>query len=95
MRGTLLSYASLFIHQVRTRRGLGASTTWVLFLFLVCSLLGRFGVAFLGFAFNLEEKPYYTHRLFRPDWVNGAVNGDDSVRMALASELSPLPNTGQ
>lgn len=93
MRGTLSSYTSLFIQQARTRRG---STTSVLFLFLVCSLLGRFGVAFLGFAFNLEEKPYYTHRLFRPDWVNGTVNGDDSVRMALASELDlPTQHTGQ
>jgi len=87
MRGALSSYASLFVHQVRTRRGVVAPTTWVLFLFLLCSFLGRFGVAFLGFAFNPEENPHYTPPLFTPDWVNGTVNEDDSMRIALASKL--------
>lgn len=74
MRGTLSSYTFLFIHQVRTRRGLAASTTWVLLLFLLCSLVGRFGVSFLGFSFNLEESPFYGPPLFRPNWANGTVN---------------------
>jgi len=85
MRGTLWSYASLFVHQVRTRRGIVNPTTWVLFLFLFCSLVGRFGVAFFGFAFNLEDSPSYTPALFRPNWANGTVHGDGSHDAALAS----------
>ena len=79
--------------QVRTRQALATPTTWVLFLFLICSLLGRFGVAFLGFAFNLEENAYYIPPLSRPDWRNGTVNGDDSIQKALASQLG-LPTQG-
>jgi len=87
VRGTLGSYALLFIHQVRTRRSLVAPTTSVLFLYLFCSIAGRFSVAFLGFAFNLENSPLYNPALFRPNWVNGTVNGDDSHDAALASLL--------
>jgi len=87
MRGTLSSYGLLFLHQVRTRQGRFAPMTWVLFLFLLCSLLSRFGVAFLGFAFNLEDTPYYNAPVLRPDWVNGTVNGDTSIQMAMASAL--------
>jgi len=87
IRGTLSAYASLFIHQFHTRKGLVSFNTWVLFLFLLCSVIGRFGVAFLGFAFNLEDSPNYIPRLFMPDWGNGTVGGNDSIEMALASEL--------
>jgi len=87
MRGAPSTYAALFMHQVGTRRGLAASTTWVLFLFLLCSLIGIFGVALLGFAFNLEENPNFNQPLCKTDWVNGTMNGDDSIPMALASKL--------
>ena len=85
MRGTLSSYALLFIHQVRPRRKRVASTTWILFLFLLCSLVGRFGVAFLGFAFNIEDRLHYIPPLFRPNWENGTVNpntGDQETALA-------------
>ena len=80
-----MSYTLLFVHQARTRQGIASLTTWVLFLFLLCSLIGRFGIAFLGFAYNLEEMPYFISPILRPDWDNGTVNGDDSIQMALAS----------
>ena len=86
MRGTLSSYASLFKHRVRTRKGVVSLTTWVLYLFLLCSILGRFGVAFLGFAFNLDDNPYYYHPIVRADWVNGTVGGNHSIENALAPE---------
>ena len=91
VRGTLSSYAFLFMHQIRTRQGLVTPTTWVLFLFLLCSVAGRLGVALLGFAFNLDESPLYTPPLFRPDWVNGAVTSDG---LTLDSE-SKLASQGQ
>ena len=87
MRGTLGSYAALFIHQARTRRGLGTPATWVLFLYVFCSVAGRFGVAFLGFAFNLEDSPVYTPALLRPNWEGGTVNGDGSHDAALTALL--------
>ena len=91
MRGTLSSFTLLFVHQVRTRQGLVASTTWVLLLFLLCSLLGRFGVSLLGFAFNLEDSPFYDPPLFRSDWANATLGGDDSIVMALAAKFGDPP----
>ncbi|KAF8423516.1 hypothetical protein EV426DRAFT_700129 [Tirmania nivea] len=85
MMGTPSSYALLFMHQVRTRRGLVTPTTWVLFLYLLGSVFGRFGVAFLGFAVNLDDSAVYTPPLFRPNWANGTVDGDDSHDTDLAS----------
>ena len=82
MGGTLLSYTLLFIQQVRIRQRLGTPNTWVLCLFVLCSLAGRFGVAFLGFSFNLEETPHVEHALLRPNWVNGTANGGSSQDMA-------------
>ena len=70
------------MHRIRTRQGLVAPTTWVLFVFLLCSVAGRFGVALLGFAFNLDDTSFVTSAYFRPDWVNGTMN------MILASESS-------
>ena len=75
------------MHQARTRQGLVSPTTWVLFLFLICSLCGRFGVAFLGFAFNLEDKAFHHAPIVRPDWVNGMIPGDDSIQKALQIAL--------
>ena len=95
IRGTLSSYALLFVHQVRTRQAMVSLTTWLLFLFLLCSVLGRFGVASLGFAFNLEESPNYYPPLFRPDWANGTVGGSDTIEKALASALGLPENIGQ
>ena len=88
--GTLSSYALLFVHQARTRRGLVTPTTWVLLLFLFCSLGGRFGVAFLGFAFNLEETPHYTPPLFRPNWANGTVDSGSSYDTVLPQSIAGL-----
>jgi len=85
MIGSPSAYALLFMRQVRSHRGLIAPTTWVLFLFLLGSIVGRFGVAFLGFAVNLDDSALYTPPLFRPNWANGTVNGDDSHDTALAS----------
>ena len=85
MRGTLCSYASLFMSQVRSRRGLAAPTTWVLFLFLLGSLVGRFGIAFLGFSFILDDSLLYTEAIFRPNWANGTVSGDGSRDAALSN----------
>ena len=85
MRGTLWSYCLLFTHQFHNLRRLTAATTWVLFVFLLGSLVGRFGVAFLGFAFILEDIPHYTPPILRPNWANGTVNGDGSQDAALAS----------
>jgi len=79
------------MHEVRTRRGLVTSATWVLLLFLLCSLLGRFGIALLGLAFNLDDSPQFTPALFRPDWANGTLSKDDSVLTDLASELNIPP----
>ena len=41
----------------------------VVFVFMVVSVLGRFGVALLGFAYNLEDTPYVKEALYRPDWA--------------------------
>ena len=76
MNGTLSSYAFLFWHQVRNRKGLATLTTWGLLLYVLGSVFGRFGVAFLGLAYNLEETPLYDPPLFRPNWANGTVNGE-------------------
>jgi len=84
MRGTLWSYCLLCIHQFRPLQRLATAAAWVLFLFLLCSLVGRFGVAFLGFAFVLEDIPHYTPALFRPNWETGTVHGDDSHDADLA-----------
>ena len=85
MRGTLWSYFLLFMRQFRRLKRLTAATTWVLFVFLLSSLIGRFGVAFLGFAFLLEDIPIYTPAVFRPNWANGTVNSDSPHDAALAS----------
>ena len=82
MMGTLSAYTLLFMHQLRTCRCHG---TWALGLYLVSSVVGRFGVAFLGFAFNIEEAPLYTAPLFRPNWKQGLVKGDGSHDTALAA----------
>ena len=34
------------------------------------SICGRFGVALLGFAYNIDDNIVHTSQLFRPDWVN-------------------------
>ena len=75
------------MHQASTRQGLAAPTTWVLFLFLLCSLLGRFGVAFLGFAFNLDNvgTTKYQPPLFKTDWVNMTLQ---SAKIALIPKLN-------
>jgi len=86
MRGTLSQYALLFKRQVFTLQQCD-STALLLFLFLLCSLLGRFGVAFLGFAYNIDVDPYSDAPLFRPDWENGSLNRDDSSLKALTSAL--------
>jgi len=86
MRGTLSQYASVFKHQVFTGQQCG-STTLLLFLFLLFSLLGRFGVALLGFAYNLKVNLYSEGPLFRPDWGNGTLSGDDSSLKALTAAL--------
>lgn len=57
MRGTLAQYASVFKHQVFTLQQCDL-TALLLPLFLLYSLLGRCGVAFLGFAYNIEDNPY-------------------------------------
>lgn len=69
------------MHQILPRRGLATSPSWILFPFLLCSLLGRFGVAFLGFAFNLDDTVYHIDPLTQPDWVNGSL---DAAPMLLA-----------
>ena len=42
-------------------------------IFIVLSIVVRFGVVLLGFAYNLEENPVFTPPLYRPDWVNMTV----------------------
>lgn len=42
----------------------------VIFLYLLCSICGRFGVAFLGFGYTLEITVEYTPPQLRPDWEN-------------------------
>ena len=88
--GSLSSYALLFFHQVKARGRHITRTTLVLFLYLICSIVGRFGVAFLGFAFNLDETPLYTQPLLRPNWVNGTVNTNDAHGMALPSAITAV-----
>ena len=96
MRGTLWSYCLLFIRQFRPLKCLAAATTWVLFIFLLFSLIGRFGGAFLGFAFLLEDISIHTPAIFRPNWANGAVNGDGSHDAALASLTGdPIQSKGR
>ncbi|KAF8423515.1 hypothetical protein EV426DRAFT_115312 [Tirmania nivea] len=85
MMGTLSSYALLFMHQVRTQRGFASPTTWILFLFLLFSVFGRFGVAFLGFTYTLEDRSNYTPPLTRPNWANGTIYGNSSHDMAWPS----------
>ena len=37
---------------------------------MILSILGRFSVAFLGFAYNLYDESIFTPSIYRPDWVN-------------------------
>ena len=43
-------------------------------MFLFTSLVGSFGIAFLGFAFAIDDTPKHTAALYRPDWVNATLN---------------------
>lgn len=90
MRGTLSSYILLFMHRVHTWQGLVTSTTGVLVLFLLCSLVGRFGVAFLGFGFSLDDTLIYIPPLSRPDWRNGSISEgiNDRILLAFARDLN-------
>ena len=45
-------------------------TTTVVLIYIACAIVGYFCVAFLGFAYNLDEIAIYTEPLLRPDWVN-------------------------
>ena len=67
----------------------------MLVLYLLCSLLGRFGVAFLGLTFNLEDTPDYKPSLFRPDWQNGTLHRDNSIETAMGLELNLAANDEQ
>lgn len=55
---------------MRNSIGLRSVQTYIVLLFLICSIFGRFGVALLGLAFNLEDTPHYIPPRFRPDWVH-------------------------
>ena len=77
MTGTFSSYAFLFMHKVRTHRGNATMATWVLCLYLLCSVVGRLGVAPLGLTFNIEEYSDYTPPIWRPKWKNGTVNSEN------------------
>lgn len=90
MRGTLPSYMSLFVNQVRIRQRLATSTTWVLLLYILFSIFGRFGIAFLGFAFNFGETLHYAPPLFRPNWADGIVESDDTLGMEYSSQWSSI-----
>jgi len=74
------------MNQVRTQQ-LASLTTWLLLVFLLCSLLGRFGVALLGFAFTIEDNSVYEAPILRPDWANGTLNWDNTVRIEFEKEV--------
>ena len=92
MRGTLLAYTSLFKLQIRTKQGRFTWATLVLALYLLCSILGRFGVALLGLTFNVEDTPFYTPPLFTPAWENGTLQRDNSVQKVLDKDLGSATN---
>lgn len=59
----------------------------MLILYLLCSILGRFGVAFLGLTFNLDDAPFYRPPLSIPDWGSKTLHRDNSVQKELDSVL--------
>ena len=93
MRGSLLGYSTLFARRICTPytrkkpESKSGKVLLVVFVFMVLSVIGRFSVAFLGFAYNLQETPHNQQPLFRPDWVNltfplpfeYGVEGDNSI----------------
>ena len=64
----------------------------MLVLYLLCSLFGRFGVAFLGLTFNLDDSPVNIPPLSAPAWENGTLHRDDSIQEALDKELGRTTN---
>ena len=59
-------------------------------------MFGRFGVAFLGFAFNLENKPFHDAPILRPDWAKGTLNRDDVIQQKLNNLIgNPKDATGE
>ena len=69
MKGTLSSYALLLLNELRTCKHL--RTIFPILLYLITSLIGRFGVGFIGLTFNLNVEVSYIAPLMRPDWSNG------------------------
>ena len=69
LQGTLSSYTLLLRNQF-TKRHWANLTTYVALMFIWVSIIGRFAVAFLGFAYNLEDTAHYRAPLSRPDWVH-------------------------
>lgn len=60
MNGSLFSYTLLCIRK----------PSFLVVCFLICSVCGRFGVALLGFAYNMDEIIHHRDPLYRPDWAN-------------------------
>ena len=77
-------------HTFISSKPKGGPAVLIVVVFLVLSIVGRFGVASVGLAFNLENNLAITPPLYRPDWVNltfatsecstcGTANGDNAA----------------
>ncbi|KAH6847174.1 hypothetical protein B0I37DRAFT_445466 [Chaetomium sp. MPI-CAGE-AT-0009] len=62
----------LLWHHVKNRDARWTRTTWTVLLYLLVNLLGRFSIAALGLAYNLNETPYTEYPVKVPDWSSEA-----------------------
>ncbi|KAK3291976.1 uncharacterized protein B0H64DRAFT_377535 [Chaetomium fimeti] len=58
----------LIWHHATDRNARWTRTTWAVLLYLLVNVLGRFSIAALGLAYNLNEIPYTEYPVMVPDW---------------------------
>ena len=95
INATLYLYVCVFLRN---------STLIVGFVYLICLICGRFGVAFLGSVHNLDDMPEHQDAPLRPYWVNltstfgkmqGSVSGDEIEGKLCLAPYNPPASTNK
>jgi hypothetical protein len=84
----------LLWHYARNRNAKWTRTAWAVLLYLFVNTLGRFSIASLGFAYNLNEIPYTEYPVMVPDWSSEAwynATADVDDYSSLSGTLSMYP----
>ena len=67
-----MSYALFLFNELRNCKHFRFHrNSFIISVYLITSLTGRFGVGFVGLAFNLQEEGSFIAPLMRPDWHDG------------------------